>query len=72
MTPSGVHSRSVGTPKQVPVRVLDRQSVTNSCNIASDRSEFNAIYVTYLYYTSDSRLYTYCCFFLSVMPPKDL
>jgi len=55
------------------ILVPDRRSGTNSCKIATTRSEFYAIYVIYLYYTSDSRLYTYSTvsFFL-LMPPKDL
>jgi len=60
----------------IPVTLIlvpDRGSGTNSCKIATTRSEFYAIYVIYLYYTSDSRLYTYSTvsFFL-LMPPKDL
>ena len=54
------------------ILVPDRRSGTNSCKIASARSEFYAVYICHLsiLHVWQSSLYILCCFFLSLMLQK--
>jgi len=54
------------------ILVPDRRSGTNSCKIASAGLEFYAICHLSILHVRQSSLYILYCFFLSVMPPKDL